>query len=556
MSDIKAIAYYLPQFHPIPENDRWWGKGFTEWTNVSRGRPFFPGHHQPQLPADLGFYDLRLPEVRADQATLARAYGIHGFCYYYYWFNGRRLLERPLDDVLRTGQPDFPFCVCWANENWTRRWDGAEHEILMQQVHSPESDRRFIEDVLPILRDPRYIRVRGAPILLVYRAGILPEPHRTTEIWRKVARESGVPELHLCAVQSFGLENPTALGFDSAVEFPPHGFAPTRINHAVEGLSSDFRGWVYDYAEAVRLSLQKAPTTYRRFRGVMTSWDNTARRGADGHIYRDATPAAYEGWLRAVIAETEAAHPPDEQLVFINAWNEWAEGAHLEPDQRYGHAWLEATARALKSRTEWREVLRMVHAQPAASAETLRGYFRDLEFALEAQDRALAALERQAHGALAGPTATDSNSVTTFTATRPGKLGGGRIKNGGLMHLDAIDGTAVDGRVLLPRGAPATLSGWAFAPGIEIASPGTSAYLVLRSRLVRRTYFAALQRRVPRSDVTSHFSEVDPRFTSKAGFLATISTEGVPPGTYELGVVHIDGERALAGFCERRVETR
>jgi lipopolysaccharide biosynthesis protein len=547
MSDIKAIAYYLPQFHPIPENDRWWGKGFTEWTNVSRGRPFFPGHHQPHLPADLGFYDLRLAEVRAEQAALARQYGLYGFCYYYYWFNGRRLLERPLDEVVRTGEPDFPFCVCWANENWTRRWDGAEHEILMQQVHSPESDRRFIEDVLPILRDPRYIRVQGAPLLLVYRPGILPEPRRTTDIWRAAAQEAGLPGLHLCAVQSFGLDDPRPLGFDAAAEFPPHGFAPTRINQTVSGLSPEFRGWVYEYEEAVRLSLQKPRPSYIRYRGVMTSWDNTARRGADGHIYRGASPGAYESWLRAVIAETET-RPQEEQLVFINAWNEWAEGAHLEPDQRDGHAWLEATARALKHRADWRDVLHVVRAQPDASTEVLRGYLADLEFALEAQERALAEFDRQAsRGVLPRPSAVALNA-TAFTAERPGHLEGARLKNGGLMHLDAVDGNTVSGPVELRRQRQATLSGWAFAPGIEIAAPGTSSYLVLRSRLTRRTYYAALERRVPRADVTSHFGNVEARFTSRSGFLATISTEQVHPGKYQLGVVHSDGTCALAAF--------
>src|SRR5215471_9126155 len=187
----RLIAFYLPQFHPIPENDAWWGKGFTEWTNVARARPVFRGHYQPHMPADLGFYDLRLPEVRQAQADLAREYGIHGFCYYHYWFGGKRLLQYPFDRVLTSGKPDFPFCLCWANEPWTRAWDGREQDILQPQSYSEEDDRRHIVSLLPAVLDERAIRVEGKPLFLVYQARELPDPAQTVEVWQEVAREAG-----------------------------------------------------------------------------------------------------------------------------------------------------------------------------------------------------------------------------------------------------------------------------------------------------------------------------------------------------------------------------
>jgi lipopolysaccharide biosynthesis protein len=233
----KLIAFYLPQFHPIPENDAWWGRGFTEWHNVTRARPTFRGHVQPRLPTELGFYDLRLGEVQEAQAALAREHGIHAFCYYYYWFGGRRLLQGPLDRVLASGRPDFPFCICWANENWTRRWDGLDSEVLVAQEHSPENEDRFLHDVLPILRDPRYVRVAGRPVLLVYRVNMLPEAERTAARWRRIAEAEGVGGLELWAVQSFGIEDPRPFGFDAAVEFPPHGyFTLADVRDSVPGL--------------------------------------------------------------------------------------------------------------------------------------------------------------------------------------------------------------------------------------------------------------------------------------------------------------------------------
>lgn len=360
--DIKAIAFYLPQYHPIPENDAWWGKGFTEWTNVTKAKPQFAGHYQPHLPADLGFYDLRLPEVRQAQAELAKAYGIHGFCYYHYWFNSKRLLEHPFNEVLNSGEPDFPFCLCWANENWTRRWDGQDQQILMEQVYSEEDDRQHLRVLAQAFRDPRYIRVDSKPLFLVYRASKIPHPYQTTETWRDEARKLGIGEIFLCRVESFYTEHtdPTSLGFDAAVEFQPDW---TRMGLPLQ----TGRRWqllrrlkiaetayathnIYDYAEIVERMLAKSVPNYRRFSCVTPAWDNTARRKQDATILQNSTPKIYENWLDGVVRRT-LEQPESEKLVFINAWNEWAEGNHLEPCQKWGHAYLEATLNVLSNRS-------------------------------------------------------------------------------------------------------------------------------------------------------------------------------------------------------------
>ncbi|MBE2213778.1 MAG: glycoside hydrolase family 99-like domain-containing protein [Opitutaceae bacterium] len=354
-TDPRLIAFYLPQFHPIPENDLWWGRGFTEWSNLTRSRPLFPGHVQPRLPADLGFYDLRLSEVREAQAELARRAGISAFCYYHYWFGGRRLLERPLDEVVASGCPDFPFCVCWANESWTRRWDGLEREVLMAQEYAGVEPESFIRDLLPALRDPRYVRVNGKALLLVYRPESIPEARRWTDAWREFARANGVGELLLCRVHSFSQEAPEVLGFDAAVEFPPLGgllerslLAPTEVT-ALVGSGANFQGMLADYPRFARMAAEAPPPPFRRFRGVAPSWDNTPRRRNRALVFTGANPDDYERWLSAALQHTVREQPAGERLVFVNAWNEWAEGCHLEPDVVWGDRYLRATRAAIAS---------------------------------------------------------------------------------------------------------------------------------------------------------------------------------------------------------------
>jgi glycosyltransferase involved in cell wall biosynthesis len=348
----KLICFYLPQYHPIPENNAWWGEGFTEWTNVQPAQPQFAGHYQPHVPGELGYYNLLDPAVQHRQVELAKLYGIGGFCFYFYWFGGERLLESPIENYLNDSSLDLPFCLCWANENWSRRWDGLDSEILIAQQHSAEDDLAFIQHVARYMRDPRYIRIDGKPLLLVYRPSLLPSARETAARWQNWCRVNGIGEIYLAYTQSFETVNPARYGFDAAIEFPPNNSAPPDITDTANPLGADFGCTVYDWTVFVERSEHYKQPDYTLLRSVCPSWDNTARRKNRGTVFLNNTPALYKRWLENAISDTVANRTnPDERLVFVNAWNEWAEGAHLEPDTRYGYAWLQATRNALSGQT-------------------------------------------------------------------------------------------------------------------------------------------------------------------------------------------------------------
>ena len=296
---VRLIAFYLPQFHPIPENDQWWGKGFTEWRNVVTGRSLFRDHYQPHLPADLGFYDLRVPEVREAQANLAREYGIYGFCYYHYWFNGRRLLQRPFEEVLAFGKPDFPFCLCWANENWTRTWDGGDDQILLAQDYNHEDDLAHITTLMPAFRDKRYIKVSGKPIFLVYRTTSLPDPAKTANIWREAAERSGIGDLYLIRVESFGERiDPRSIGFDASVEFAPHCELTKpkyeKIHNRIlsqAGITSRayLKNRIIDYEDLMESMLNVREAEHVKFHCLTPAWDNSPRKAQDATILVKST---------------------------------------------------------------------------------------------------------------------------------------------------------------------------------------------------------------------------------------------------------------------------
>jgi O-antigen biosynthesis protein len=349
---LKTIAIYLPQFHSIPENDLWWGKGFTEWTNVAKASPNYRGHEQPRHPTDLGYYDLRVPEVLEAQAALAKRYGIHGFCYYYYWFSGKRLLETPLEQMLASGKPDFPFCLCWANENWTRAWDGQNDNVLLGQDYSPDHNREVIADIARYFRAPSYIRINGRPLVLVYRIQELKDAAQTVELWRDYCRETGVGEICLAIVETFTLAanpvDPAVFGCDLAVEFPAH-FAVDGSKLTVEQLNPEWTGEARDYRALAKAFMSRDEKPFTRLRSVLTGWDNTPRRQNGSVVLEGATPGAFQAWLEWTYQRTLEQNYGDERIVFINAWNEWCEGAYLEPDRRFGHAYLQAVSNALES---------------------------------------------------------------------------------------------------------------------------------------------------------------------------------------------------------------
>jgi lipopolysaccharide biosynthesis protein len=349
-SSVKLIAYYLPQFHPFPENDKWWGQGFTEWTNVTRALPQFPGHCQPQLPADMGFYDLRLVETMERQVALAQYYGISGFCFHFYSFGGKRLLQRPLDLFKANPQIEHDFCLCWANETWSRRWDGSDQEILIQQEHTPEADARLIEDAVQYMEDRRYLHIDGRPVFIVYRASLLADPVATAKAWRAYARAKLNKDLFLVYAMTFGKEDdPAAMGFDAAVQFPPHATEAVSIRDQIRPFRPTYEGHVFDYETiSPRMKEKLANFDFPVIPAVFPAWDNTARRGNRAHLFHRSNPDLYATWLAEAAYHADRRPVGGSRLVFINAWNEWAEGAHLEPDQRFGHSYLRVTADVLR----------------------------------------------------------------------------------------------------------------------------------------------------------------------------------------------------------------
>ena len=353
----RVIAFHLPQYHPIAENDRWWGPGFTEWTNVARARPLYPGHDQPHLPADLGFYDLRLAETRAAQAALAQRYGVTAFCYWHYWFAGHELLERPVREIVASGEPDMPFCLGWANETWTGIWHGTGDRVLIEQTYpGPEDDAAHFASLEAAFHDERYLKVDGRPLFYVFQPGQLPDPTGWCARWQRMARDSGLPGLHLVAEISDVLgrgpicEDPLAIGFDGGVY----------VRFPVEtGLR-----WVVGMG--IRRNLTRGPQIYRyrrtpvalpqRYRttsvypAVLPNWDSTPRGGRRGFVIGRSHPDLFGRHVAAAVRAV-ADRPADHRLLFVKSWNEWAEGNHLEPDLEHGHAWLRSLADAVQGGT-------------------------------------------------------------------------------------------------------------------------------------------------------------------------------------------------------------
>lgn len=345
---VRFIAFYLPQFHAIKENDAWWGRGFTEWNNVVKALPRYAGHKQPKLPADLGFYDLSHSDVIRRQAALAKRGGIFGFCIHDYWFSGYKVLETPLQIILKNRDIDLRFCLNWANENWSRRWDGSENDILLMQRYEEHDDVRYAESILPAIADPRYIKINGRPVIMFYRPKAAPDARRTVKRWRNYFMEKGVGNPYVIMAQAFNDFDPRPYEMDAAAGFPPHGGWELRNDRDRLRLYDVlFRGHIVDYGLLAKNILAKATAEFKLFPGVCPDWDNDARKPGRSYGLYGSTPARYGAWLKAAAEQAIASQCTDERIVFINAWNEWAEGAYLEPDQHHGYAYLAETRRVL-----------------------------------------------------------------------------------------------------------------------------------------------------------------------------------------------------------------
>jgi hypothetical protein len=526
--EARVIAFYLPQFHTIPENDAWWGEGFTEWTGVATAKPYYATHALPHIPADLGFYDLRVREVRERQATLARSYGIYGFCYHFYWFSGRRILETPLELMLAEGAPDLPFCLCWANEPWSRRWDGSDQEILLDQAHDVATDPMILGDLMPYFEDPRYIRIDGRPILLVYRTQLMPDRAAFARELKAEARRRGLPGLFLCNVMSFGDTDATADGYDAAVEFPPHNTHAKEIDPATLEASASFAGKIFSYEDLVQKHVSRPAWRFPSFPGVMPRWDNTARKGSKGHVFHGATPELFEVWLRHA-AETTCVQNPAAPLLFVNSWNEWGEGAHLEPDRRHRRDFLDAVRRT-------------------ASGELRRPLPGDADNS----DRWLDITTRE-HALLARQLASLDmlTKAPPLVEGTPQPVAALRLAVGGVGYVDHVNGRLAGHAVIVRRDADLALSGWFSGDRTAGSAHGEFGYVVLTLVSTRKSYFGPILQRHQRLDVADALKLRPDR--AVVGYTARFDISALPTGVYGLKFIEVTERKATEINCSTTV---
>jgi glycosyltransferase involved in cell wall biosynthesis len=424
----KLLAYYLPQFHRIPENDAWWGKGFTDWTNLSRALPRFAGHLQPRVPRDLGFYALDDSATLRRQIDLALGAGLSGFVFYFYWFNRRRLLEGPLNTLLGDQTLKMPFCVMWANENFTRSWDGLERDVLMTQEYREEDDAALIGCFFSMFKDERYIRVDNRPLLMIYRAALIPDAAPRIAAWREMFRAQGENPIIIMA-QSLADHDPLPYGLDGAVEFPPHKISDEvpRINGKLDLFDPEFSAAVYDYEAIAAASVAQPAPPYPLIKTIAPGWDNDPRREGKGLVLHDSTPAKYQGWLEGLVKQAGEQKFFGEKIICVNAWNEWAEGAFLEPDIHFGAAFLNATARAIcETPAETKTGLLLVghDAQPHGAQMLLlnlaRHYARvwgfDVQILLLGAGPLVTDYQREGRVTLSNDKATIANAIASYAA--------------------------------------------------------------------------------------------------------------------------------------------
>lgn len=354
----RVIAFYLPQYHPTIDNDKWWGKGFTEWTNVGKAKPLFHGHYQPKVPADLGYYDLRLPEIREEQAKMAREAGIEGFCYYHYWFgNGKRELERPFNEVLRLGKPEYPFCLCWANESWhAKLWnkDGNySSKMLIEQKYLGEKDyvMHFYE-LLPAFKDTRYIKVDGKPLFMVYKPLLFPDMVAFIKLWNQLAKENGLDGIYFVGqtVDSREIGTILAKGFDSVNLVRLWEWMQKRsvLGYIMDRMNSLFRNMprIYEYEDMIHSFVGEEERNLDIIPTLIPNWDHTPRSGRGGYVLNNSTPELFSEHVTSVL-DVVRDKPEEYRLVFLKSWNEWGEGNYMEPDLKFGKKYISSLAKII-----------------------------------------------------------------------------------------------------------------------------------------------------------------------------------------------------------------